>query len=683
VGEPVDAIAKTSVGERLARLTEASRALRRELRSLHDERAMFVRVCQTAVEVGRFRFAWVGLVDLAGKVIVPAAEWGTGGGYLHALRIALDGEPSADGPTASAVRRQRADLCPDIAVDTRMTPWREAATARGFRSSGAFPFHRGGELVGVLNVYSSDIGFIDPVEQSLLEGVVEDVGFALDALDRDRAQRAMEVRLRQSESRHRMQFEVASDGIFLADASHRFLDVNPAGCAMLGYARDELLTMRIEDIVAPANLAAQAVQSRGAAGVSFFTERVLLRKDQTTVDVELHSVILPEGGLQSVTRDVSARKRKQAAEAAMERMLSLGRLAQGVGHEINNPLAYLTLSLELAKAKLAGSPEAANGGLQAALVNAQDGAARITHIVKALVAFGRGDAEVVKATALARVVEGAITLTANRLRHVAQVDVDIDARVLVRANEFQLAQVFVNLLLNAADAMEGLPSDAHRVRISSRLTEDDRVVVEVSDSGPGIAEDALARVFDPFFTTKDVGKGTGIGLSISRAILATFDGTLEAANGAHGGALFSVGLRTASAGPASVAPPSAQPARRLRVLVVDDEPLLGRMIEHTLDEHDVRVALSAASALDLCKREEFDAILCDVMMPIMSGAALRAELERHKPALVRRMIFMTGGAFTESASAFLEGLENRPLTKPFDAAELRAALAALVGGASD
>jgi CheY-like chemotaxis protein len=95
------------------------------------------------------------------------------------------------------------------------------------------------------------------------------------------------------------------------------------------------------------------------------------------------------------------------------------------------------------------------------------------------------------------------------------------------------------------------------------------------------------------------------------------------------------------------------------------------------------VVLSAASALELCQREDFDVVLCDVMMPIMSGAALRAELERHKPALARRMIFMTGGAFTDSASAFLEALENRPLTKPFDAAALHAALAALVGGAGD
>jgi PAS domain S-box-containing protein len=677
----VDAIAKTLVGERLAWLTEASRALRRELRSLHDERAMFVRVCQTAVEIGRFRFAWVGLIDRAQKVITPAAEWGKGEGYLDALRIALDDESSAAGPTASAVRRQQADICTDIAVDARMAPWREAASARGFRSSGAFPFRRAGELVGVLNVYSSEIGFIDPLEQSLLEAVVEDVGLALDALDRERAQGAMEARLRQSESRHRMQFEVASDGIFLADASHRFLDVNPAGCAMLGYAREELLTMRIEDIVAPANLASQAVQSQGAAGVSFFTERVLLRKDQTTVDVELHSVILPEGGMQSVTRDVSARKRKHAAEAAMERMLSLGRLAQGVGHEINNPLAYLTLSLELAKAKLAHVPESMHAELDVELANAQDGAARITHIVRALVAFGRGDAEVVNATALSRVVEGAITLTANRLRHIARVDIDVDPSVLVRANEFQLAQVFVNLLLNAADAMEELPSDAHRVTISSRVTEDDRVVVQVLDSGPGIAADALERVFDPFFTTKDVGRGTGIGLSISRAILATFDGTLDAANGAQGGALFSVGLRRAVvAEAASAARPSARIARRLRVLVVDDEPLLGRMIEHTLHEHDVRVVHAAAPALELCQRENFDVILCDLMMPIMSGAALHAELAKHKPELVRRMIFMTGGAFTDSSRAFLEALENRPLAKPFDAAALRAALA---GATSD
>jgi CheY-like chemotaxis protein len=383
--------------------------------------------------------------------------------------------------------------------------------------------------------------------------------------------------------------------------------------------------------------------------------------------------------MQSVARDVSERKRLHATRAASERMMSLGRLAQGVGHEINNPLAYLTLSLELARSKL--GPEAAHPDLDSALANAQDGVARITHIVKALVAFGRGDTEVVKPTRLQAVVEGALTLTANRLRHVARVVVDLDASLFVVANEFQLGQVFVNLLLNAADAMEEAPADRHVVRITSRVTAGGRVLVEVADSGPGIPAPALERVFDPFFTTKAVGRGTGIGLSISKAILATFDGTLEAANGERGGAVFRVGLAASEVAPKT--PPVARevPVPRLRVLVVDDEVTVGRLIHRTLTEHDVTVVTSAPAALSLCLREAFDVLLCDLMLPEMSGEALRRELLARAPALEPRMVFMTGGAFTDSTTDFLASVEERVLLKPFTAHALRAALAAAVARA--
>ncbi len=663
-----------ATAERIARLTAFSRRLRSELLGLRDESAVYDCACRAATEIGQFRFAWVGLPDSEVERFVPVTSAGVGDGYLEAVVVALGEGAAARGPTNAAYLEGVTVVCADIATDPRMTPWREQALARGFRSSGAFPFHRKGVVAGTLNVYSPELGFADPLEQYLLEGVAEDIGVALEAIAQERGRQLAEARLEASERRHRVVFENASDGLFVANAEHLYIDANPAGLAMLGYTHDELTKLRLDEVIAATDLTRKPVDLASVpANRSFVTERRLVRKDGAHVDVEIHGVKLEDGTLLSVVRDVAERNRSLAERAVTDRMTSLGRLAQGVGHEINNPLAYLSLSLEDLRESVGLVAADVRPDIEASLSKAEDGARRIAAIVKSLAAFGRGDSAAVGSVSLDQPIQAAVALTANRLSAVAEVVVRIEATQTARANEFQLTQVLVNLLLNACDAMEEAPRKDHRVTIVARDGAGE-LLIDVVDTGPGIPPAIREHVFDPFFTTKPIGRGTGLGLAICRGIMESFNGCLELV-GSQPGAAFR--LRLGVGERVVAAPPNEQRAaslNALNILIVDDEILIAKIIARLLKGHRVTLVHDLEAAHELCRREEYDRILCDLMFPGGSSEPFFDALVKERPELARRVIFMTGGAFTPSAQSFLERTGRPRLTKPFTIGDLREAL---------
>lgn len=678
----MDERTETSQIDRLLRLYGASLAIHRELLQLRDEASLFRRACEIAVDVGKFRLAWLGAFDAVRGRIVPITHAGDAGAYTDGLEITVDDSELGRGPTGSALREGRYFVCTDIELDPCMEPWRERARRCGLRSSGAFPIHRGGRPFGALSVYSGEPGFIDTREIDLLLSIAEDLGHALDGIDRAREKEAADAKVRASEERYRTLVELASDGIFLAGSDHRYLDVNPAGCAMLGYRREELIGMHLHDVIDPQQLKERPVSLAGVAPwVSFFAERRLRRKDGQIVEAEIHGVMLPDGRLQSVVRDITARKRAEAERMAMDRMASLGRLAQGIAHEINNPLAYTSLNLELVALSIEANR--IDDSVRKAVASAQEGTVRIASVVRTLSAFGRGESETIGPTELTRAIDGAVALTAHRVRHLAPVELSLTPDVHVHANEFRLGQVFVNLLLNAADAIQEVRRDAHRILVRSHRSGDGRAVVEVEDTGPGIPADALPRIFEPFFSTKPYGRGTGIGLAIARDIVASFGGTLEAGNVPGGGARFTVTLREAPPSSSQRARPTVRPsARRLRVLVVDDEERVGRGLAQGLAEHDVTFTTTVDEAQALCREREFDCIVCDLMLPERGGDAFYAALCEERPALARRVVFMTGGVVDRAAAELVARGERPILEKPFSLETLREAIDLVARAAS-
>jgi CheY-like chemotaxis protein len=264
----------------------------------------------------------------------------------------------------------------------------------------------------------------------------------------------------------------------------------------------------------------------------------------------------------------------------------------------------------------------------------------------------------------------------NEIRHLAHLVKHYAVVPSVRANEARLGQVFLNLLINAAQALPEGRAEHNEIKVTTRV-DGERVVVEVRDTGAGIPPEIVGRIFDPFFTTKAIGVGTGLGLAICQRIITDMDGQLWVETELGSGTTFGVSLPISGENESQVAPAvEAAPVvgRRGRILVVDDEVLVLRSVTRILSkEHDVTALGTAAEALALCVGgAPFDLILCDLMMPEMTGMDLHRELSRLAPELAARMIFITGGAFTEKARSFLTQTPKEQIEKPFQAANLRA-----------
>lgn len=409
------------------------------------------------------------------------------------------------------------------------------------------------------------------------------------------------------------------------------------------------------------------------------------RPDKRETTVEISAIPMEFEGAPAVlafARDVTERKAMHEKMVQADRLAAVGTLAAGIAHEINNPLAYVLLGLQYLERelpRLAQDPRRLANTLSR-LGEVRHGAERVGTIVRDLKTFARAD-EVARGPVDVRdVVEAAVKIADNEIRHRATLVRAYEQALPVHGNAVRLEQVFLNLLVNAAHAVSDLDPAASEVKIVIRSDSDGRVVVEVSDNGPGILPEVLPRVFDPFFTTKPVGVGTGLGLPICRSIVESFGGTieLESVLGERTTARVSlpVHVREASASveQAPPRPPTVPPASRSKILVVDDEPLVADLLRRMLsDDHVVTVATSAPDALAALERDSFDAVVCDVMMPGMTGMDLYSTLRDRNDALADRVVFMTGGAFVPRVAEFLATVANPKLEKPFEMSALSAA----------
>jgi CheY-like chemotaxis protein/two-component sensor histidine kinase len=364
-----------------------------------------------------------------------------------------------------------------------------------------------------------------------------------------------------------------------------------------------------------------------------------------------------------------------------------------VAHELNNPLSYVTANLAFVAEEVAaladrlaatgvddaGLAESARQVLDAA-ADARDGVDKVRGLVRDLQTLSRGDDSALVPLDLTQVLESSINVAGSELKHRAVVRRALAAALPpVRANEARLGQVFLNLLVNAAHAIPAGRSVEQVVHVRSFTAPGQRVAVEVSDTGCGIPADQLEAIFEPFFSTKAPGEGAGLGLSVCRSIVEALGGTIEVESEVGVGSTFRVLLPVAPADPAEggATPPAAVvQARRGRILVVDDEPLVGTVIQRTLGgEFEIVAVDSGPAALLLLEAgERFDLILCDLLMPGMSGMALHAALARLSPALAERMVFLSGGAFTPEARDFLAVPGRECIDKPFDLEAIRGAI---------
>jgi PAS domain S-box-containing protein len=388
-----------------------------------------------------------------------------------------------------------------------------------------------------------------------------------------------------------------------------------------------------------------------------------------------------------IARDVTERKHIATAMIEMDRMAAIGILAAGVAHEINNPLAYVLANLEYVTTEveslLGEIPKPAMTRLEArvtdlrqAVADMSHGARRVRDIVQDLRTFSRDGEDKVSMIDVRHVLDSSVRMATVQIRQRAKVVRTYGDVPLVLANESRLGQVFLNLVINAAQAVPEGAFDMNRITLETKF-EDGKVVVVVADTGIGIAPETLARIFEPFFTTKPAGQGTGLGLAICRRIVLAMGGDIEVESTPGRGTSFVLRLPPADPGasePRREPSRSSPPSVRGRVLCVDDEPALGVALRRLLiAHHDVVVVTSAVAARErILEGELFDVILCDLMMPQMTGMDFHARLSETLPEQVDRIIFMSGGAFTPRTREFLAEVPNPRIEKPFDMSALLA-----------
>jgi PAS domain S-box-containing protein len=536
-----------------------------------------------------------------------------------------------------------------------------------------------------------------------LRGQLGAVAFVRDIRERVRTESA----LQRSESMFRKLIETAPEAVVVT-RENLFIYANPNFAALLGYERfDEIAARGVLDFVHPDDrddvisrrpsepfleFSPPELESGGAGPVrgqpSPTDEFRLLKNDGEVISVERTWIYIDFEGQPAALnfiRDVTRRKQEQAKLIQTDRMATVGTLAAGVAHELNNPLAYMMLHLSLLEKTLGELLPAHDfSRVKERLATVQHGAERMAGIVRDLRSLCRPDAPTLHPVVVHEVLDSAVNIALNELKGRARVVRDYAATPSLLADGARLGQVFLNLLLNAAQAIpEGNPDD-NEVRISLYRQGSERVCVAVSDSGQGIPSALLSKIFEPFFTTKPVGVGMGLGLSISQNIVASLSGELTVESQEGKGTTFRVLLPVgrelkapgSAAGPARTAPASAS---LVRVLIIDDEPALAAALGACLSpEFAVTVMERGEHALSLLAQgEHFDAILCDVLMPGMGGIEVYEQLERKHPDLLRRIVFMTGAASMPRVAQFLARMSNPHLDKPIDVELMRRTLQAI------
>lgn len=372
--------------------------------------------------------------------------------------------------------------------------------------------------------------------------------------------------------------------------------------------------------------------------------------------------------------DITDQRMLEAALKQRGRLATIGQLAAGVAHEINNPLSYVIGNTRVVLEAAQRGEAALPADLVEALEDAAEGGERVARIVQDLRTLARGGdlGEEPGPVDLEQILRTAARQVEIDLKFRARLGWDVPADLpLVHGHDDRLVQVVHNLLKNACLAIPMGDPAGNEVRISA-VADGDRVRVRIEDSGPGVPARLRDRIFDPFFTTRDgtAGghQGQGLGLAVSLSIVDRLGGTLSLTEAPSlGGACFEVTLQVADAagaGPSDPVP-TLSPQGVLRLLVVDDEDAVLRSLTRQLRPHHVAAVPSAADALALIDDDaDFDGVVCDVMMPGMSGVELYEQMVREHPALARRFVFLTGGTVSDDIRGWLDRSRVPLVEKP-------------------
>jgi PAS domain S-box-containing protein len=615
--------------------------------------------CRIAVEDGSFRVAWVGMLAADGVTLTPFAYYGCSADYLKLVRISVnEGTPEGRGPAAAAFREGRYSICNTAREDPRLEAWREVISKFQVRSVGAFPLQVKERTVGVLVLYSTEVGFFNDDEIKLLDQLSADLSFALELVDQDRQLHLQGAAL-----------ESAANSIVITDPQGLILWSNAAFTKMSGYTPDEIKG-------SPTSLLKSGKHEPEfyrdlwrtiSSGQVWQGEVINRRKDGALYTEEM--TITPVRGdngrianFIAIKQDITERKRAEEALRLTQEQLrqsqkleAIGQLAGGVAHDFNNLLAIIRGNTELALM----APERFTPEQSECLAQVVTASERAADLTRQLLAFGRKQLMQARPLDLNEVVRN-LTKMLQRIigEHIELRCSCAPSLPPVMGDPGMIEQVLVNLVVNARDAMpsggqltistqenifDSLYAHAHAEARAGRF-----VVLSVQDTGTGIAPEILPRVFEPFFTTKEVGKGTGLGLATVYGIIKQHQGWVDAYSRPDSGSTFTLYLPVHES-PVKAPDRSVNHAEPLRgsesiLLVEDEEPVrkLTRRVLETFGYHVVEAA-SGREALELPSSQlaQMQLLLTDVIMPGgITGRELAERLTGQYPSL--QVVFTSG-----------------------------------------
>ncbi len=376
-----------------------------------------------------------------------------------------------------------------------------------------------------------------------------------------------------------------------------------------------------------------------------------------------------------ILMDITERVELQSQLLLADRLATVGTMAASVAHEVNNPLFYISANLE------ALSDQVGNlgvGQLQPLLREAADGVSRIENAMRDLRTFVRSPEEVVRPVSVSKVLDASVRLASNEIRHRAQMEREYQGDAMVRADESSLGQLFLNLLIIAAQSIPEGNAHANKL-VLAMWVQGPEVHIEITDTSPGLPVEDLERAFDPLAAASDRLRA-GTSLYVCHRIVSFLGGQISATSSPDSGNYFHVRLPVCAKPSDDVRKPTLRLVqdRPVRVLVIDDEELVLKAFMRTLEGHEVQCARSGREAIEILRSEPpFDIVLCDVMMPDMNGQDVYNAAKEVRPGTQERIVFVTGGAFTKDANNFLNSVANKYIEKPFTKASIRELIADL------
>ncbi len=400
--------------------------------------------------------------------------------------------------------------------------------------------------------------------------------------------------------------------------------------------------------------------------------------------VDMRCLHTADGSVLLVLRNVTEERLLQQRLIASENLASLGTLAAGLAHEINNPLTYVVANVDT----IASLPDVADRNtVRPHLDAALEGCRRIRDLVREFLETSRAHECSITTVSVPKVLETVLVLVRSQVRHRATLTCEYAGVPNALGHRGKLVQVVVNLVVNASQAFIDGHAAENNIAIRA-FVEGEQVVIEVSDNGPGMDAQTRERALDPFFTTKDHGQGPGLGLFLSHSIMTSLGGSLKIDSKPGCGTTVTVHVPvsyqtiTSSASiPVGRPQPTTDSATPgARVLIVDDEPQIRRSLERLLrPTYQVSTCSNGSEVLArLVAGEHFDVILCDLLMPTMTGIELFEELERRWPNQAACTVFLTGGTITDTAQVFVDRHSARVVRKPFEHGEIGAVVATVL-----